>query len=136
MNESIQALIGLIGVIIVVTIIAWPILKLRNFWASKLESNLSELSQSVGAEYSITEGYTQINIPVYFGVLYGVTEYRTGWWVPSTEVNSITKKLSVLSLKYGLATIFFPYVLIMVLVNCSVSKIILISPNIVRTLYV
>ena len=112
-----QALIGLTGVIAVVALVAWPVLKVREILERNLEIEMEEVAIDAGAVVDETVGYVLINTPVYLGVFVGLTEYKTGWWVPSQNAGYVAKRLSILSLKYGLYTLFFPYVLILVSVN-------------------
>lgn len=112
-----QALIGLASVVAVVALVAWPVLKVRENLENNLEKEMGAIATEVGAAEEQQVGYVLINTPVYLGIFVGLTEYATGWWVPSLKVRYVSQRLSVLSLKYGLYTLFFPYVLILVLTN-------------------
>jgi hypothetical protein len=117
LNESIQALIGLVGVMVIMAIIAWPILKIRKIMEKSLLTKLAVLASNVGAVPEKQEGFVQITSPVYLGIIIGATEYETGWWIPKDTLSNVSKEISILSFKYGLLTIFFPYVLLMVVIN-------------------
>lgn len=88
---------------------------------TNLEKELHELSIVLGATDQKYKGYKIIKTPVYFGFILAVTEYKTNWWIPAENIKMASNKLTFLSLKYGLFTVFLPYVIILIVVNYIVN---------------
>jgi hypothetical protein len=110
-------LLGLVGVVIVVAPIAWVAIKGRNWLIARAQKQLEAILARVGAAQEQREGYVAIRFPAYVGALVTVQEITTAAWVPRAQARATINSLVGLSFKYGLLTIFAPYVLFMVFVN-------------------
>jgi len=62
-------------------------------------------------------GYVRVRFPVYAGAFVVVKELTPDIWVPQGEARKVVRELATISLKYGLPTIWAPYVLVMVAIN-------------------
>jgi hypothetical protein len=110
-------LLGVVVVVAVVAPIAWVAIKGRNWLIARAQKQLHEILVRVGAVQEQREGYVPIRFPTYVGAVVTVQEITTSAWVPRGSARVAINAMSGLSFKYGLITIFAPYVLFMVFVN-------------------
>ena len=110
-------LLGLLIVIPVVAIVAWLFLSGRKLLMKWSENDLHNILEELNAASEPVKGYVNINVPTYVGALFTCTEYRVNVWVPKQAGFSAVKKLLLLSMKYGLVTIWMPWVLFNLFIN-------------------
>ena len=76
---------------------------------------------TLGARPQPQESTVQIRFPVYIGAVVYVTEILPEFYVPTANARRAVNALAIFSLKYGMLTALFPYVLLMILVNYVVN---------------
>jgi hypothetical protein len=62
-------------------------------------------------------GFVRIRFPVYAGAFVVVKEVTPDVWVPRSNARDLVNQLAAISLKFGLLTLFAPYVLLMLGIN-------------------
>lgn len=73
--------------------------------------------KAAGVSDAQQPGYVRIRFPVYAGAFVVVMEHAPDVWVPAQNARQLVNALAVTSLKYGLLTLFAPYVLLMLGIN-------------------
>ncbi|MBP5987160.1 MAG: hypothetical protein KA538_08230 [Azonexus sp.] len=129
-SRSYEPLLGLLIVVPVVAAVAWVFMKGRKCIADWSERDRRQILDSLGAVSEPTRGYVHVVVPSYVGLLFTCSEYRTDVWVPQPEGSRAVSQLLFLSLKYGLVTIWAPWVLLNLLLNYVLAQPKLKSPSI------
>jgi hypothetical protein len=114
---QIAGVLSIILVCAVITLIAWVVINGRRFLLNRVQQELRALLAECRSSEQQHDGYVRIRIPVYIGAGVGITELTPTAWIPKENARRYINTLTLTSLKYGLFTILFPYVLFMVLVN-------------------
>jgi hypothetical protein len=119
-KETLGKIAGIAGVIIIfalIAVVAWIVINGRRFLLKHAQHELQALLTDCKASEQQRDGYTHIRFPIYIGAGVGITELTPNVWVPKQDARRYINTLTLTSLKYGLFTLLFPYVLFMVLVN-------------------
>jgi hypothetical protein len=114
---SIAGVLGIILVCAVITLIAWVVINGRRFLLARVQKELQAILAECKASEQQRDGYVRIRFPVYIGAGVGITELTPNVWMPKENARRYINTVTLVSLKYGLFTLLFPYVLFMVLVN-------------------
>ena len=119
-KEALGQIGGIAGVVIafvLVALISWAVIRGRALLLRHARAKLEGILVQFGATPEHREGYVSIRFPAYVGAVVTVTELATSVWVPRGRARPLINSLALFSLKFGLVTIFAPYVLFMVILN-------------------
>ena len=109
--------LGLVAVVVVVSSLAWVVLRGREVLRKRAQNHLADLIAQFNASTERREGYVHVRFPIYVGTVITATELQSEFWLPRANAKAAINSLALFSLKHGLVTIFAPYVLFMVLLN-------------------
>ena len=119
-KEALGQIGGIVGVVVLfafVALISWAIIRGRSLLLQHARSKLQDILAKFSASLEQREGYVSVRFPAYVGAFVTVTELTTSVWVPRSHARPLINSLAMFSLKFGLVTIFAPYVIFMVLLN-------------------
>ncbi len=76
------SIIGIVIVILAVTVVAWPVLRGREWLLRRATNRFEELATQFNLSSVQREGFVLVHFPVYVGMLVTVTELSPQLWVP------------------------------------------------------
>ena len=117
MLTSVGGIFSIVVVVLLITGIAWPVLRGREWLLGQATKDFECLINKFNLSRIEQEGSVLLRFPVYVGALVTVTEISPPLWVPRQNVRPVVNSLVLFSFKFGLFTILAPYVLFMVLLN-------------------